>query len=214
MTHFEEFNRVVALVGMVKSENEEYSRNREYVQNIEKNCPPIHMFAHAFHENSLRAIRRVYREFSGTEFKDSADAIARTQPAMFAEFKSSFFEAYSSGILVGHQTSEVVKKHGENWGELAHDEEFRAEAMLLSTEFQDDQEMVNQFEDYYKWSVKTFAEASGFTNTPKEVVHKVWDVYRFIHEACANCLFAAGYELGKIKHTEDVLNGIMEVTDE
>jgi hypothetical protein len=223
MTTSDDFRKYAKKTGLLRDEPwTEESLEKAYLRNIEENCPPAHQFTHALNKSGERAIRRVYRHYVGVEWESPENILHSTIQEMFNEFFCSMAEAYASGFIVGrgdHPLTQGLQTE-KDWHDLANNEDFRAEALCLAADYESDQELRGLFFEYFKTTCLDLGQRTAFMGIPTHVagfaplVHKVWDLYRYVHQAISANIFATGYEFGKDKAIADTLAGIMLRTAE
>lgn len=162
---------------------------------------------------SLKYIRRVYREMSGDKpFESPTDALTRTYNPMVEKVVTMLVSTFSDGIQMGQETSFPFKKY-RMFGKL--DEVFensgwREESALIGISINDDPESRVIFLSYIAQAMTHLGMASGFADseTP-EAFNKIWDVWGLAMNSCVIGCYKAGLSLGEIWAENDTLAGIL-----
>jgi hypothetical protein len=167
--------------------------------------------ARSSYETKLMVLtRRGYRHFAGSDLPTDADALlVKTGEFMTAQYVAAEINAFSDGVMIGHQHDQMVKMmtHFNNLGHLFHDDGFREASLQMAHGFASDQEITYHFTGYLTEAVTNMAHVTGFAHS-QVVPAKVWDIWLMAGAACVTASFLAGSKLGTTWKERDVLDGI------
>jgi hypothetical protein len=219
MTNIQDFKTAASKIGIYGGDGDDFSdvevassEYEDYTEHIDRNCPPARVFTHWYMHQGLKSVRRAFRNANGMKFETGQEAVERTSKVAFDEIWKEVVDAYVAGTMVGHHHE---PDSGEQyWMNLVEDPLFRMMKTMHCVDLYADEEMVETLKGYLTFVVENVAQDTGFVIVDSEVAHKVWDVWFYVVQATCTSLFVTGYEVGKRRKEMDVLNSILNTSED
>lgn len=225
----EEFDRAAYITGLTDNEEGSEQKTTNYIQSLAE-VPHYQAFLTYAERTVDKQLTRQYRRFNGVEFADNEDAIAKTKPTLKLAWLAMIWQSLASGVLIGQQDPRFADP------ESVFSEDFQLASVTYANEAANDPELVGATSQGFEKMIEEVAESTGFSllgkgqamvveltgknpelpdaENLKFLVWKVWDLWNMVFTAGAHAYFATGYEIGKARREEAILNGIEEVSKE
>jgi hypothetical protein len=136
---------------------------------------------------------------------------------MLAEFVPIAVMALADGVQMGRKSSSCYKKYKvmNKLDEIFEASGFREESSLWCLNVLADGDTTSFVSEYITSTVRAMGVASGYTaQESPEAINKIWDLWSLAMKSVTVGLYAAGNHLGTRWEQQEILDGILSVSEE
>jgi len=169
-----------------------------------------------FKAHTDREIKALIRSgkfrFGGkTNWSDGVDAVVDTSTYLSGRVTKFIIRCMAEGMMIGYNKGSLQGVPSSKWGEAFKEFSKYTDVYALNIALDDD--ATDIVTDHFADCVKAFDTLLGISDmTGKETAH-VWDLWAAALGSGSIAFFLAGQKIGEKWHDEEVLEGILKVTN-
>jgi len=172
-------------------------------------------FVGVLRSNIKTMLSRSRMHFAGSDpWPDGDEALRATADHMKANIYACLCNSLACGIVVG-KNKEYQKKESEEYYELfGKDLVFRLSCAAQTAGITSDEEMMLSLRDALESSVQGVGQMMSFKEKTGIATLHIWDLWNAALGSSCLTLYTIGFELGVKWSEEEILNGILEASEE